>query len=180
MKARKRNTPWQPIPTIRMACSPRYQINGHSPSDPLETEPCTAKALKAAAKKLAYRINQVAPDPTPANLAAAFNGAVQRHNVRWGGGHEHANFYHHAQRDEDSPEFKAWLANPRRHEHGFSSPAMATPGYTPGPLAHDEFGAGLIGQEQHRNTGNPYLRNGKWSSHLGDWDRAVRAWEDAA
>src|SRR5690606_3045627 len=81
---------------------------------------------------------------------------------------------------EGEEAFKAWLANPRRHEHGFSTPGKAVPGYTPGPLAHDEFGSGLIGQEQHRNTGNPYLRNGRWSSHLGDWDRAVRAWEDAA
>lgn len=176
--ARKRPGPWQPLPTVTIRCGAYIPIVKGDFEPQVE---CTAKNLHDAAKRLSVRMNQVMPEPTPGNLKRALNDMADRYNKRWGGSHEHADFIPKGGYAKDDLKFLAWLKNPRRHEHGFSTPGVAVPGYTPGPLAHDDFGAGLIGQEQHRtSSANPFRINGKWSSHFGDWDRAVRAWEDAA
>jgi len=182
MLAKRSTKPWEPIPTItirRGDSDPSHDVAVTSADIATGGVKCTVKNLLKHAKPLIAHEKKKLRDPV-ALLRGAMNHAVRAHNKKWGNSHEHADFYHPGKLDAE--EHRRWLENPRRHEHGFSRPKRAMHGIPDhGPIAHDMFGGGLIGAPLHtRKDCNPYWDGHRWGNHFGDWDRAVRAWEDAA
>lgn len=157
-KAKRRNEPWQPIPTFKPA-----------PPQPQDETPMPPVRV---ASVLAARLDMLlaAKEQRKHDLADAMRLVWMRH--QWNTPHEHHGQY------GPNGNYKVWLKNPRRHEHGFVD-GIRQP--KSGRVIHLHTGAGGTTIDHDRKRGPSQVATLRWDDgESPGWHNVIRAMEAAA